>query len=156
MRAVGGGDEGRRRRESTTCGARRRRTRSRSSAGCTSSAPSVMRAAALTRSSVDARAGRATQVHQDQTSCGSSRFFLALDDKLFQVFGGSNIDQLLKVTRVLACCVLRDDVEARVLQSQRCRADGLSGGERRCRSKVGKSQTEGRDLSDRTPYTELN
>jgi len=39
------------------------------------------------------RAGR-------QGDPGSSRFFLALDDKLFQVFGGSNIDQLLKTLRV--------------------------------------------------------
>eukprot|EP00802_Teleaulax_amphioxeia_P005324 Tamp_05328.p1 GENE.Tamp_05328~~Tamp_05328.p1 ORF type:complete len:838 (-),score=300.95 Tamp_05328:489-2966(-) len=39
------------------------------------------------------RAGR-------QGDPGSSRFFLALDDKLFQVFGGSSIDGLLKTLRV--------------------------------------------------------
>merc|ERR1719261_2185566 len=39
------------------------------------------------------RAGR-------QGDPGNSRFFLALDDKLFQVFGGASIDGLLKTLRV--------------------------------------------------------
>jgi preprotein translocase subunit SecA len=39
------------------------------------------------------RAGR-------QGDPGSSRFFLALDDKLFQVFGGNSIEPLLKTLRV--------------------------------------------------------